>query len=423
MKILLLTPHYPPEIRSVSLLMSQLAEDLAAQGHVVTVITPYPPGNMDAAPSGVADTGPGRAQEDANGLRVFRVPVLPFVKVAPAIRAVTHFTLAASMTLAGLRAGRHDVILAYSPPLTVGLACDALRRAWQAPFVFNVQDLYPQALVDLGLVRNPIVLGVLRWLERHAYRHARAITVHSAGNRSALVSRGVPAEKITIIPNWIDTTAVVPGPRDNVYRAELGLGSRFVVLFAGVMGYAQDMAVIVDAAAALRDLGEREIEFVLVGDGVRRVEAEALVRARGLETVRFLPFQPLDRYPLLVSAADCCLVTLQGTVATPVVPSKIAGILAGGRPVLGALPPGDARTFIEESGGGFCVAPGDAAALAAVIRRLAHDPSLRAGVGEAGRRYVEAHLSRVAVTRLYSRLIDDVTGVGPTNARRILPVE
>ncbi len=412
MKILLLTPHYPPEIRSVSLLMSQLAEDFAALGHVVTIITPYPPANVDAAYADEAQAGPVPSREEANGIRVFRVPVLPFVKVAPAIRAVTHFTLAASMTLAGLRAGRHDVILAYSPPLTVGLACDVLGRAWGAPFVFNVQDLYPQALVDLGLVRNPIVLGVLQWLERHAYSRARAITVHSAGNRDALASRGVPSGKIRVIPNWIDTAAIRPGSRDNVYRTELGLDGRFVVLFAGVMGYAQDMTVIVEAAAALRDLGEQEIAFLLAGDGVRRAEAEAGVRAYHLDTVRFLPFQPLDRYPLLVNAADCCLVTLQAAVATPVVPSKIAGILAAGRPVVGALPPGEARAVIEASGGGLCVPPGDPVALAGAIRRLARDPELRTGLGGAGRRYVEMYFSRAVTTRLYSQLIEDVAGAG-----------
>ncbi|HLY21484.1 MAG TPA: glycosyltransferase family 4 protein [bacterium] len=405
MKILMLTPHYPPEIRSVSLLMSELAEDLAAQGHAVTVITPYPPEHMDEARG-----APPPAREEARGVRVFRVRVLPFVKVAPAIRAVTHFTLAGSMAAAGLRAGRHDVILAYSPPLTVGLACDVLKRAWRAPFVFNVQDLYPQALVDLGLVRNPVVLRVLEWLERHAYRHARAITVHSAGNRDALVARGIAPAKVTVIPNWIDTTAVVPGDRNNGYRAELGLGARFVVLFAGVMGYAQDMAIMVEAAARLRDLGETDVTFLLAGDGVRRSEAEALVRARNLDTVRFLPFQPFDRYPQLVSAADCCLVTLQPTVATPVVPSKIAGILAAGRPVLGALPAGDARTLIEQSGGGLCVPPGDAAGLAEAIRRLIRDPALGASLGTAGRRYVEAHLSRTTAAQAYTRLLTTVVG-------------
>jgi colanic acid biosynthesis glycosyl transferase WcaI len=185
---------------------------------------------------------------------------------------------------------------------------------------------------------------------------------------------------------------------------ELGLGDRFVVLFAGVMGYAQDMNVIVEAAAQLRD--DPRIVFVLAGDGVRREKAEAAVKALGLANVRFLPLQPIDRYPSLVDAADCCLVTLDASVATPVVPSKIGGLLAQARPVVAALPAGDAREIVEQSGGGVCVEPGDAAALAAAIRRLASDPMWRKAMGDAGRRYAEVHLSREAATGAYAALLE-----------------
>ena len=409
MRVLLLTPHYPPEIRSVSVLMSQLAEDLAAAGHAVTVVTPYPPANMDEA------RGQRAASEATTGVRVIRVPVLPFVKVAPTVRAVTHFTLAASMLAAGWRAGRHDVILAYSPPLTVALACEALGRRWGAPFILNVQDLYPQTLIDLGLVRSPVVIGTLRWLERRAYRHAGAITVHSAGNRDHLVERAVAPEKVRIIPNWVDTATPFPGPMESTFRSELGLGDRFVVAFAGVMGYAQDMQVIIEAATLLRD--ERDIVFLLVGDGVRRREAEEAVHARGLDAVRFLPFQPLERYALLIHAADCCLVTLQASVATPVVPSKIAGILAASRPVVAALPSGDARELVTQSRGGVCVAPGDASGLAEAIRGLARDRDRRLAMGQAGHQYVEAHFSRAAAVSIYERLIEEIAGTGAAGHR------
>jgi colanic acid biosynthesis glycosyl transferase WcaI len=431
-RVLLLTPHYPPEVRSVSILMSQLAEDLAALGHTVTVIAPHPPSNMHEARSawdgegavpdvslvgGDGAWGPAGPRAAADRIQVLRVPVLPFVKVAPSVRAVTHFTLAAAMVGAGLRAGRHDVVLVYSPPLPLALAAELLARRWRAPFIVNVQDLYPQALIDLGLARSRIVIRVLEWLERRAYRHSSAITVHSPGNREMLVARGIPPAKIAVVPNWIDIASARPASRDSPYRRELGLEGRFVVLFAGVMGYAQDMSVIIEAAAALRD--EPGIVFLLAGDGVRRQEAEDRVRARHLDTVRFLPFQPIERYPLLVGAADCCLVTLQPAVATPVVPSKIAGILAAARPVVGALPPGDARALVEASGGGICVEPGDWEALARAIGRLARDPGMRQQMGEAGRRYAEAHFSRHRATRTYGELIDAVVRAAwPAGARQ-----
>jgi colanic acid biosynthesis glycosyl transferase WcaI len=404
MNVLLISPHYPPEIRSVSVLMSQLAEDLAARGHAVTVLAPYPPSHIDEAPG--ASTPPPDA---GTGVRVVRVPVLPFVKVPRAVRAVTHFTLAASMVWYGLRAGRHDAVIVYSPPLPLALAAETLAKRWGAPLVVNVQDIYPQALIDLGLARNPVVLGVLRWLERRAYRRASALTVHSEGNRALLLARGVDAAKISVIPNWVDT-GTTPPPDPNPYRVDLALGDRVVVLFAGVMGYAQDMAVIVEAAGRLRD--DSRIVFLLAGDGVRRAEAEALASAQGLANVRFLPFQAIDRYPVLVAAADCCLVTLQGAVGTPVVPSKIAGILGQGRPVVAALPDGDARELVARSGGGVCVTPGNAAALAAAIRELAANPEHRRALGESGRRFVEAHFSRHAATGLYAALLERLTAPG-----------
>ncbi len=404
MKVLLLTPHYRPEIRSVSVLMSQLAEDLAARGHRVTVLAPYPPAHMDEAPA-----SPRPADEDRSGVRVIRVPVLPFVKVPRAVRAVTHFTLAASMVWRGLGAGRHDAVIVYSPPLPLALAAEILSRRWRAPLVVNVQDIYPQALIDLGLARNPVVLGVLRWLERRAYDRAAALTVHSDGNRRLLLARRIDPARVVVIPNWVDLDGAA-APEPNPYRVDLELGERIVVLFAGVMGYAQDMTVIVDAAALLRD--DPDVVFVLAGDGVRRAETETLVRERGLGNVRFLPFQPIDRYPTLVAAADCCLVTLQASVATPVVPSKIAGILGLARPVVAALPEGDARAIIEASGGGVCVAPGDAPALAAAIRELAADPARRRAMGAAGRDYVAAEFSRASSTGRYAALLERLTGSG-----------
>jgi colanic acid biosynthesis glycosyl transferase WcaI len=394
----LITPHYPPEIRSVSVLMSQLAGDLAAYGYGVTVIAPYPPTHMDEA----APPSP-EAEARRDGVRVIRVAVLPFVKVARAVRAVTHFTLAASAAWGGLRAGRQDAVIVYSPPLPLVLGAELAARRWGASLVVNVQDIYPQALIDLGLARNPVVLGVLRWLERRAYRHAAAVVVHSEGNRRLLLGRGVDPAKLVVVPNWVDTRLPASdGP--NPYRRELGLGERFVVLFAGVMGYAQDMTVIAEAATLLRD--DPHVVFVLAGDGVRRGDTEAVVSSRGLGNVRFIPLQPIERYPALVDAADCCLVTLDASVATPVVPSKIGGFLAQGRPIVAALPRGDAREIIEQSGGGRCVEPGDAAGLARAIRELTADPGSRRAMAEAGRRYADAHLSRASATGAYATLLE-----------------
>jgi len=405
MRILLLTPHYPPEIRSVSRLMVELAQDLRAAGHDVTVVAPFPP--PDGAGPGALDRMPAR--ERTGGIQVIRVRTMPFVHVAPWLRAVTHFTLAGALTLGALSAGRHHAVVAYVPPLTIGLTCDLLRRVWGAPYILNVQDIYPQALIDLGLARQRLVVEILRWIEQYSYRHAGAITVHSEGNRRLLLERGLDAGKVHIVHNWVDTAAIRPGLRANGFRASLGLGDEFVVLFAGVLGYAQDIDVILEAARLLR--AYEGIVFILAGDGVRKAQAVEQAAAWGLRNVRFLPFQPLEVYPQLVTMSDVCLVTLQKSVTTPVVPSKIMTIMAAGRPIVATVDSGgDAYEVIAGSGGGVCTPPGEPAALAEAILALYRDPALRQRAGEAGRRFAEMHFDRRAVTAVYARLLAELRG-------------
>lgn len=415
MKVLLLTAHYPPEIRSVSRLMAELAEDLAGAGLEVTVVTTFPP-SADGPRTGLGRR-PLISRQTRNGIRVVRVYTLPFVRVLPLVRAFTHFSLAVSLAVGGLLSGRHDAVIAYSPPLTLGLACDFLRRLWGAPFIFNVQDIYPQALIDLGLARNPAVVKLLAAIERYSYRRAAAITVHSPGNRDLLVGRGVPPRKVHVVPNWVDTRAIQPGPRMNDYRQALGLDNQFVVLFAGVLGYAQDIDVILRAARQLQQ--HAEIAFVIAGEGVRKAQAVVRAQAWGLRNVRFLPFQSLERYAFLVNSADVCLVTLQKSVTTPVVPSKIATIMAAGRPVVAALDAkGDARQVITDAACGVWVPPGDADGLAQAIFDLYRDPQRRAQLGAAGRTYAEVKLDRRVATSLYRWLLSSLSG-GRTDESRL----
>lgn len=394
--------------------MHELASDLAGYGHQVTVITTFPPRHVLAeyGDEAAALTRRFFARERMNGFRVVRVRTLPFAKLPPAVRAATQLTLAAGLLGGGLAAGEHDVVFAYSPPLELGLVCDILKRLSGARFILNVQDIYPQALVDLGLVRNRLAIRLMERLERYLYGRADAISVHSNGNRDLLVRRGTPAQKVHVVPNWIDTDALQPRPRENAFRRRHGLDGKFVVLFAGVMGYAQDLECVIDAAALVRHTPD--ITFLLVGDGAARPAIVKKAQTLGLRSVDFLPFQPLDTYPLVVAAADVCLVTLQARVATPVVPSKILGMMAASRPMVASVPlGGDAARLVREARCGICVNPGDASAIAAAVLQLFDDAALREELGRNGRCYAEEFLSRKAVTHLYHEMIADLAGAPP----------
>lgn len=402
MKILLVTAYFPPEIRSAANLLFELGESLARRGHHVAVVTTFPPANMEADDETVAKVkryqGRRWSRERMGDVEVLRVQGIPFNKAGPSGRAVGHLALSAALTLAGLRSGRPDVIWAYLPPLTLGLTCSILGALWRVPFVSNVQDLYPKALADLGLVTNRAVLRLMEWIATLTYRRAAHLVVHSEGNLEYLCRRGVPRERVSVVPNWVDSAAITPRDRLNGFRKTLGIGDKLLVLYAGVMGYAQDMDVIVDAAHRLS--GRDDVVFVLVGDGVRKADAQAKVQSLQLSNVIFLPLQAPDVYSQLVSAADMALVTLRREVATPVVPAKTLSIMAAARPVVAALPAGnDTIGLIEAARCGVWVPAGNGAALAGAILGLCEAPDRRERLGLAGRRYVMQWLDREVVIK------------------------
>ena len=296
MRILLLTDAFPPEVRSSSHLMYELAEDLRARSHAVSVATCFPRYNL-AAP--VEAPPRGSRRETLHGLDVLRVPTPAIHNVGHVRRGLGQLWLPVAFWRAARALERPDVIYVYSPPLPLGLAAHWLARRWRAPFVFNVQDLFPQNAIDLGALRNPLLIAFFRALERFIYRRAAAIALHSQGNAAWLRRAGVEAGKLRVIHNWVDTDTHHPqaGGAPNCFRQ--GLGDRFVVLFAGVMGYAQDMEAIVEAAARLRD--DPRTVFLLVGDGSERAFVERRVRELGLANVRLLPFVPREEYPALVA--------------------------------------------------------------------------------------------------------------------------
>lgn len=398
MRVLILTNYFPPEIGAASHLFYDLAESLGEHGHRVTVVTGFPRYMLRTQ----RQSGLYR-REVMGRSEVVRVASSPFDQGGPIRRGLDHVYLAGSLFAGGLLAGRHDVVFMYSPPLTTGMAGWALRRLRGMPFVVNVQDLFPQSPIDLGLMKDPRLIRAFEALERLVYRTADALTVHSEGNRQHVVSKGCRPDKVRVVPNWVDTEFIQPGPRDNIFRRESGLGDCFVVQFAGVMGYSQDLDTVVEAAALLRD--QSSVAFQLVGDGVERPRLEEKARALGLTNVMFTALQPRERYPMTVRASDACLVTLHKEVRTPVVPSKLLSVMAAGKPVLMSVDlSGDAPAIVRAADSGICVSPGQPAQLAEAVLSLKRDPVSAARMGANGRRYVERHFSKCACVAQYEAL-------------------
>ncbi len=404
MRIVLLTDAFPPEVRSSSHLMLELAEDLQARGHHVAVVSCLPGYNLAAPQPGFSSGRPQR--ESLNGMEVVRVRTPAIHNVGHWRRGLGQLWLPLAFYRAGQRLARPDVIYVYSPPLTMGLAAYWLGRSWGVPFVLNVQDLFPQNAVDLGALRNPLLIASFRRLERLLYDRAAAIVLHSPGNAGWLRRAGVESGRLHVVPNWVDAHRHRPAEArpPNPFRRHLKLESHFVVLFAGVMGYAQDMETIVEAAARLSD--EPRVVFLLVGDGCERPGIERCLRERNLANVHLLPFVSREDYPTLLAACDVGLITLKNTMKTPVVPSKLPTYMASARPVLVSVnPESDACELVRRADCGLLVPPGDPEALAAAVRRLMNDPSRAGALGRSGRHYAVEHFSRSACTEKIEQLL------------------
>ena len=295
-----------------------------------------------------------------------------------------------------------------SPPLTLGPAAWAVARARRAPFVFNVQDVFPDVAVELGVLTNRRAIAAAAALERFVYQRADAVTVLSddlADNVRAKLGGGT-GRKVRVIPNFVDTEFIRPSPADNAYRREFGLEGRVVVMYAGNVGFSQSFDLVVGAARELLD--ERpDVTFVVNGAGSARGDLER--DTAGLPNVRLVDMQPRERLPEVLAAADLHLIPLRRGLARSSVPSKLYSILAAGRPVLAAVDEGTevARTVVR-AGAGRAVPPDDPTAFVAALRALLAAPGDLATMGRAGRRFVEGWASPAAVGRAYSELFAEL---------------
>lgn len=414
MNLLVLCPHFAPDVAPTGEVMTQIAHSLVERGHRLHVVTSLPWYQHHRVEEGWGGR-PWRTETTAWG-RITRVHPFPTDKRNIPARALAFggFTALATAVAAASPTRPHGV-LSMSPPLTLGLAGWAVARARRAPFVFNIQDVFPDVAVELGVLTNPRVIAAARWLERVSYQAADAVTVLSDDLRDNLVAkvrgrRRGEAGKVRVIPNFVDTERIRPADRDNGYRRELGIAAdQTVVLYAGNVGFSQSLELLVEAAHRFDAEGRDDVVFVVNGGGAARPDVERA--AAGLPNVRFADMQPKERLPEVLAAGDVHTVPLKRGLAKASVPSKLYSILAAGRPVLASVDPGTevART-VERAGAGVAVEPEDPDAFVAALRTLVDAPDRREAMGKAGRGFVEGWASPAAVAERYEALFEELRG-------------
>lgn len=375
MRVCFFNRSYWPDFGATGQLLTELAEDLVAHHACeVTVVTGYPLRDAEVA-----------ARETRHGVTVVRAAGTTRDPRRFANRVLNYLTYFLSACLHGLRVPKPDVVVALTDPPIVGLAALLAARLRGARFVFLCQDVFPEVAVLLQDFHNRGVNRALELINRFLLRQADAVIAIGDTMKQRLVEgKGADPARVAVIHNWADCAALLPGPKDNPFARAHGLGDRFVVMHAGNIGLSQNLDVVLDAAERLRH--QDGIRFVFVGDGSRRAELEHEARARGLDNVIFLPFLPRQEMPRSYAAADLFLVSLKPGLAGYIVPSKVYGILAAGRPYVAAVE--DACEVVEitrRHACGFVVAPGDADAIAARILEVYRDRPLAAALGQRAR--------------------------------------
>ena len=365
MKILYLHQYFSTRAGTAPTRSYEFARHLVSLGHQVTVVTGLSERTRIGDWAGASRRPIKRGLIE--GIDVVVVGVRYSNEMGYLRRMVSFTMFMLLATWAGLRVGKLDLVFATSTPLTIGIPGYVISRLRRVSFVFEVRDLWPAAPIAVGALRNRILIGLAKWLERFLYESASRVIVLSPDARDILIRQGVAEEKLRLIPNCADLDLFKPDIESS-FRGENDLKDRFVCLYTGAMGMANGLDIIMRTAHLLRENGE--VIFVLVGEGREKARLIAMKDRLQLENVLFPEPNPRSEIPGIVSAADLCLLVFKPLkIFETTSPNKLFDYLAAGKPVLTNLG-GWIKELLDGSGAGVSVRPDDALEMAAQISWL-----------------------------------------------------
>lgn len=395
---------YYPDTTATGQLLTDLCEDLVRDyGCRVSVVT--------------GPAGPKR--ETKAGVEIHRVRGTRFDKARFAGRAANYLTYFVLATWAGLRLDRPDVIVALTDPPIIGLAAWAAGKRFGSPFVMAFKDLFPEVTALLPDFHSDAINATLQRVNRFLVKRSAANVALGPAMRQRLVdNKGAPPDRTTIIADWADTTSIAPGPKRNPFSERHGLADAFVVMHSGNVGLSQGLDTLVDAAAELADL--RDLQVVIVGEGVSKLALQARAKGLQLTNVKFLPFTAREELSDSFATADVFVVSLQRGMAGYIVPSKLYGFLAAGRPYVAAVEDAcEVASLTRDHQCGLLAEPGDAAMLAGRIRELYNDRALATRCG-ANARMLSLSFDRASqvakYVELFRRVAHDSTNGVPVSS-------
>jgi colanic acid biosynthesis glycosyl transferase WcaI len=403
LRLIVLCPHFEPDMAPTGVVMTRIVHELAARGHELHVVTSLPWYRKHQVETGWA--GALWRIEKTTWGSISRVqPFAGQTKSNLVRRAVGFILFSYFVGLRALFAGgfwrRADGVLAMSPPLTLGLIGWHTKLFRGGKLVFNIQDVFPDAAVETGAISNQRVIAAASWLERVSYQRSNSVVLLSddlANNVQRKLDQKFH-KRIRVIPNFVDTQAIVPMSRLTNYRRELGVDESLVVMYAGNVGFSQSLELMIEAARVLPN-----VVFVINGEGSARKSLEA--KAHALSNVKFGDYQDASRLSEVLATGDLHVVPLRRGLGSVSVPSKTYSILAAGRPICAAI---DLETevprILAAANAGVCVEPDNEAAFVSAIAAMISDRKSLEEMGVSGRKWVEGHASPQSIAQRYEAL-------------------
>lgn len=345
------------------------------------------------------------SEQELEGVKVLRAYTLPSLHKSFFWRVVSFLTFMCTSVWAGLRAGHYDLVMGTSPPIFQAVSAWLISTIRRKPFLLEIRDLWPEFAIDMGVLKNPVLIKMSRWLEGFLYARADHLLVNSPAYRDYLLEeKRIPESKITVIANGVDPLMFDPLALGERVRQELGLNGQFVVTYAGALGLANDIPTILRAAHRIS--ARDDIHFLFVGDGKEKAKMEKLAAEMKLRSVTFVGARPKIEMSEFLAASDVCLATLKNIpMFKTTYPNKVFDYMAAGRPTILAID-GVIRDVIEASQGGVFVQPGDDEALAKAILVLANSKERVAEMGRSARQFVVKHFDRRNQAQEFVQLLE-----------------